>query len=301
MIFKTALALAAASGPNYACDIELIVLGVAQDAGIPQIGNPDDPAWDTGIRGAATSLGLVDRRNGRRYLFEATPDIRKQVQRLDIMSEREPRETLGLDGIFLTHAHIGHYAGLMFLGRESAGTQGVPVYVMPRMGKFLSKNGPWEQLVNLGNIDLQPLADDVAVELEGGISVTPLLVPHRDEYSETVGYRVETPGKSFLFIPDIDGWDEWEHDLAEEVAKVTYSFLDATFNDDTELPGRDMSEIPHPRVPDTMERLAGLGARQRAGVHFIHINHTNRLRSDQGEVYEAGFSVASEGQTFCIA
>ena len=42
---------------------------------------------------------------------------------------------------------MGHYSGLMHLGREAANTSKVPVYAMPRMLEFLAKNGPWNQLL----------------------------------------------------------------------------------------------------------------------------------------------------------
>jgi pyrroloquinoline quinone biosynthesis protein B len=136
----------------------IVVLGVAQDGGVPQAGNPGDPAWDDPVRRKLTaSLALVDPVSGERWMFDATPDFRAQLQRLDRIAPCEPAP--GLAGIFLTHAHIGHYTGLMFLGHVSMGSSGVPVFAMPRMAEFLRSNGPWSQLVRLGNIALHELAD----------------------------------------------------------------------------------------------------------------------------------------------
>jgi pyrroloquinoline quinone biosynthesis protein B len=291
-----------------ACQVEFIILGVGQDAGIPQIGHSDDPAWaDPSAQRLATSAALVDHRTGQRFLFEATPDMRRQMKHLDDLATPSSGP-LGLAGIFLTHAHIGHYAGLMFAGRESASTSGLPVHVMPRLMDFLSTNGPWDQLVTLGNITLQPLQHREPQVLAADIRVTPYLVPHRDEYSETVGYVVEGPSASALFLPDIDDWDQWQarFDIRIEdmVAAVDYAFLDATFFDDNELPGRDMTLIPHPRVADTMARFADAPADIRARIHFIHFNHTNGLR-DPGSVQsrtvrDAGFAIAQEGQRACL-
>ena len=56
------------------------------------------------------------------------------------------------DGIFLTHAHIGHYIGLMYLGKEAMNADQVPVYAMTRMKGFLIQNGPWSQLLKINNI-----------------------------------------------------------------------------------------------------------------------------------------------------
>ena len=292
-----------------ACEIELIVLGAGQDAGAPQFGNPDDPAWqDPSLRLTATSVAVVDHATKERYLFEATPHITDQLNRLDqIVPPAGPNE--GVSGVFLTHAHIGHYAGLMFFGREVAGASGLPVFSMPRMRNFLSTNGPWEQLVAINNIVLNDLAERTPVNVSEKIRVTPYRVPHRDEYSETVGYVIETETKSALFLPDIDSWEEWESDysvrLDTMVSRVDFAFIDATFYDDNELPGRDMSQIPHPRVTESMELLDHLSDEIKARVHFIHYNHTNAIRfpdSPQSQtVLARGFNIAREGDRHCFA
>ena len=41
-----------------------------------------------------------------------------------------------LSGVFLTHAHIGHYTGLMNFGNEAMGTKELPVFCMPKMKSF---------------------------------------------------------------------------------------------------------------------------------------------------------------------
>ena len=291
------------------CDVELIVLGVAQDAGAPQIGNPRDPAWaDSKLARLATSLGLLDYRQGTRYLFEATPDLRVQLQRLD---EHAPHAGpgLGLDGIFLTHAHIGHYAGLMFLGHESAGAAGIPIYAMPRMRGFLQSNGPWDQLVRYNNIVLRSIEAQKEVVIGEKLTVTPYLVPHRDEYSETVGFVISGPTGSVLFLPDIDSWDRWrdEHGISIEdmIRRVDVAFVDATFHDDHELPGRDMSRVPHPRIVESMRRFAEMDAADRSKVRFIHLNHTNAARFENSpahrEIEQRGYRVAREGEIVCLA
>ena len=189
--------------PNTApsCSVQFVVLGTSQDAGTPQIGNSNDPAWENSKdQRLAASVAVVDLRHDNRYLFDATPDIRQQLKDLD-RDFPSTKPNLGLSNIFITHAHIGHYAGLMFLGRESASTKNLKVNVMPRMAEFLENNGPWEQLVSLKNISLEPaLEDGQSYDLEEDLSVTPLLVPHRDEYSETVGFIIKGPSQSILFL-----------------------------------------------------------------------------------------------------
>ena len=277
----------------------LYILGVAQDAGYPQTGCYEKhcmPAWkDDSLKRFAVSLGLIDPSGNKKYMFEATPDFPSQLYDLEVEA---PSERFELAGIFLTHAHIGHYTGLMFLGHEAMGASNVPVYVMPRMMDYLQSNGPWSQLVNYKNITLAPLQADKTQSL-GQIKVTPFLVPHRDEYSEAVGYRIDGPNKSAIFIPDINKWSQWQTSLAELVTTVDYALIDATFYADGELPGRDMSKIPHPYVVESMDILDNLSDQQRNKVWFIHLNHTNpllNLESDESKAVQSrGFNVATEG------
>ena len=276
----------------------ITVLGIAQDGGYPQAGCTAEHClrhW----RGEedkrhVVSLGLTDQASGQNWLFEATPDFTTQLQQL-----QQASGSTNLSGIFLTHAHMGHYAGLLQLGREAMGAKGIPVYVMPRMKKFLENNAPWSQLVALGNIKLILMEQDKPIQLTPTLRVRPLQVPHRDEFSETVGFRIETSEKSLLFIPDIDKWPLWEKDIRAEVARVEVALLDATFYQEGELPNRNMSEIPHPFVAETIALFSPLPAAEKRKVKFIHFNHTNPLMLEGPErdaVKQLGFEVATEGE-----
>ena len=244
------------------------------------------------------SLAIVDPESRQRWIIDATPDFRGQVKALDEVAPSA--SSPGLDGIFLTHAHIGHYTGLAHLGREVMGASKVPVHVMPRMRKFLESSGPWAQLVRLGNIELRPLAAGKATRLNGRITVTPLQVPHRDEYSETVGFKVEGPGGSVLYLPDIDKWERLSTPLETILAGVDVTYLDGTFYGEGELPERNMSGIPHPLIVETLARLSSLPGERRARVRFIHLNHTNPALDPESDaarrLLEAGFAVAREGE-----
>jgi pyrroloquinoline quinone biosynthesis protein B len=294
------LGWAVLASPAAADGVFIRVLGVAQDAGLPQA-NCYEPhcmrAWkERSLRRMAASIAVVDQHAQRKYLFDATPDMREQLYELHRFA---PDGDYELAGVFLTHAHIGHYAGLMHFGHEAAGTRDVPVFAMPRMHQFLSSNGPWDQLVNFRNIELRRLAHAAPVRLDAQLVVTPFLVPHRDEYSETVGYRIDGPKKSAVFIPDIDKWEMWDTDIREVVRSVDYALLDATFFRDGELPGRDMSKIRHPFVSESMALFESFSDEEKARVIFIHMNHTNPLLRDgspeQAEVEERGFRFAREG------
>lgn len=271
----------------------VVVLGIAQDGGYPQAGcnRPDCvAAWrDPKLRRRVASLGIVDPQSGRRWLIDATPDFPLQLRTLDELAPRRANGPI-LDGILLTHAHIGHYLGLAQLGREVLGASAVPVYAMPRMRAFLEHNGPWDQLVHLGNIATRPLQDGQAIPLGERITVTPLLVPHRDEYSETVAFVVHGPSHSILWLPDIDKWEKWPLGLERVLAQVDVAYVDGTFFDPAELPGRDLREIPHPLMTETMARLAG--SPLAAKVRFIHLNQSNPLL----RAPRPGYIVAREGE-----
>lgn len=295
-----AAALLVATSPVQAGDeTYLYVLGITQDAGYPQAGcyRPHcmPPRLDPSLRRLATSLALVDEASATKYLFEATPDINEQLFRLHRVA---PDENFSLGGVFLTHAHIGHYTGLMHFGHEAMGAQGISVYAMPRMRDFLSTNGPWNQLVDYRNIVLRPIEGE-AVEVAPGVDVSSFVVPHRDEYSETVGYRISGRNRSAVFIPDIDKWSKWGVDIRDLVRDSDYALLDATFYQDGEIPGRDMSAVPHPFVTESMTLFESLTDEERQRIIFIHLNHTNPLlRDDSPErdlVRSRGFRVAHEG------
>ena len=279
-----------------------VVLGIAQDGGYPQAGTKESAMWDDAAqRRLVASLGIVDPQSGRRWLVDCTPDFPAQLQRLDRIMPTAG--VPGLGGILLTHAHVGHYAGLIHLGREAMGAQRVPVYAMPRMAAFLGGNGPWELLLRLGNVIIAPLQAGVPVRLDERLTATPLLVPHRDEYSETVAFRIAGPTRTLLWLPDIDKWEKWDAQgtkLEEVLSGVDVAYLDGTFFADGEVPGRSMAEIPHPFVRETIARLAALPAGERRKVRFVHLNRTNPLvRGDaaaRAEVAAAGMAVAEEGE-----
>ena len=273
------------------------VLGIVQDAGYPHIGCEKDCCKAVSPGDYFVScLGLVDKTNNKRYLFDATPDIHNQLNLLEKFSDANL-----VDGIFLTHAHIGHYTGLMYLGREGLGGKNIMVYALKRMSKFLTKNGPWDQLVKLNNISIQTISNKEFVKLSENIFVIPIRVPHRDEYSETVGYKIIGKSKKILFIPDIDKWDEWKKSIIEEVKLVDYAFIDGTFYNGTEL-NRDMREIPHPSIEETLQLFSNQPVAERNKIYFIHINHTNPILTNKNGIRDLveglGFNIAQRGLKF---
>ncbi len=287
----------------------VLVLGTAQDGGFPQIGADHALARaarkDPSLRRYVASLLIVDPRSGKRWLIDATPDLREQVElaRGHPPNRKLPGQRPPLcEGIFLTHAHMGHYTGLMHLGREAYGAKNMPVIASEEMASFLENNGPWSLLVKLRNIELRTLRAGEAVPLAEDLSVLAIDVPHRAEFTGTFAFVVKGPSKSLLYIPDIDKWEKWDNKIEDEIGAVNYALLDGTFYENGEIPGRDMSLIPHPFIEESLRRFEPLPASERAKVHFTHLNHTNPASDPNGaaqrKIKAAGCAVAFDGQVF---
>ena len=280
----------------------ITVLGTAQDGGFPHIGCQRECCANfyngTTKKQKVVALGLIDKDAQKKFLFEATPDISTQLD--DLERNHLKTETI-IDGVFLTHAHIGHYTGLMYFGREALGRKNIPVYTMPKMESFLKSNGPWSQLVDIQNISLTTTKADSLINVTNSVKVTPFLVPHRDEFSETVGYQIQGKKKTALFIPDINKWHLWKKNIVTEVQKVDYAFLDATFLKDGEI-NRPMSEVPHPFIEETIALFKNQPKEIKNKVIFIHFNHTNPAlqpnSQERKELEKLGFRFATEGQNF---
>ena len=278
----------------------LVILGIAQDGGSPQIGCDKSCCkilWEKKIFESVTSVGLIDNVENRFFLIDASPDITKQYQMLKSLSLNG-----SLGGIVLTHAHVGHYSGLLFFGKESLGARKINVYSMPKMSFFLKNNGPWSQLIQDKNIIINQLKNNTIQTLSKYISIKPIIVPHRDEFSETVGYLIKGVLKSALFLPDIDKWEKWDKKIEDFIKNVDYAFIDGTFYNGKEIPHRNMNEIPHPFVIETLERLKNLKKKHKKKVYFIHLNHTNPLLKPNNEItkeiIKRGYNIARTGMKF---
>ncbi len=285
-----------------------IVLGTAQDGGLPQLAGDDlnDVAarQDAARRRLTTSLLVVDPRSHRRWLFDATPDIREQVEFTREHEWPQPTNPGGrpplFDGIFLTHAHVGHYAGLIHLGREAYAAAGQRVFATASMRRFLETNGPWDLLVRANHVTIETVMPDTPVTLAPGLTVTPFVVPHRGEYSDTVGFLIRGPSRAVAYLPDIDKWERWDRPIESLLAQADEALVDGTFFDGSELPGRAMSEIPHPFIVETIARLASLPASERRKVVFTHLNHSNPAADPAGAAADliraAGHRLAADGE-----
>ena len=277
----------------------IYILGNTQDAGLPHIGCQHpfcEDNFNIYEEHYTTSIAVVNSDLKKYILFEATPDITFQLNNL---KRNIFDEFLLPESIYITHAHIGHYTGLMYFGREALGAKDLMVRVLPRMSNFIQNNGPWSQLVDINNIKIKEINFGSSTKELTNIYITPFQVPHRDEYSETAGYIIKGKNKKALFIPDIDKWEKWDRDISQIAKEFDFLLIDATFYDSKEI-NRDISEIPHPLVTETIDLLSGLSIENRNKVYFIHMNHTNMMLDPDSElsrlVLSKGFNIARLGQ-----
>lgn len=286
------------------------VLGTVQDGGLPHAActctRCEAARRDPAQRRWIASLAIVLPESQEVYLVDATPDLREQLDALADVRQPPPGrvDRSPVSGVLLTHAHMGHYLGLAFFGFEAVHTRSLPVYCTPRMGAFLRENGPWSQLVGLQNIDLQEVPPGGSFELGEGIRVTLIRAPHRDEYSDTVGFLIAGPRKRLFYLPDTDSWETWEPPIPQILDGVDIALLDGTFFSLDELPGRSVATIGHPLITQTLELLE---PRVRSGaleVYFTHLNHSNPALEPgspaRREIETRGFHVLEEGQEFSL-
>ncbi|HJM13507.1 MAG TPA: MBL fold metallo-hydrolase [Candidatus Thalassarchaeaceae archaeon] len=281
--------------------VRVAILGIAQDGGVPQAGCNCDRCTtalnDHSLRLHPTSCAVMGE-DGGLHLIEASRAI---AQQLGIASD-----CLGLGGVAipetvcLTHTHLGHIDGLGQFGKEAMGLDSVPLMASSKVLEVViarSLDSPFELVEVCANSPFMPT--------EGcGFRYTLIPIPHRDDQSDTHAILISGPNKTLLFLPDQDSWNQtldlygsegvksWLTDLGVDVA-----LIDGTFWDGNELPGRDLSRIPHPSVSESLSRI---GAKEEGDpdIIFIHLNHSNPLIDEQSpetrEVESMGWAVARQ-------
>lgn len=297
--------------------VTAVILGNMQDAGLPHAGCTCarcTAAFDDPSRGQyAACLGIVDKRNAalrgedaeehrgkaKVYLIDATPDIKFQLNLLaGVLGPHSQRENRlrQPDGIFLTHAHMGHIGGLPQLSKEAMFVNDLPVYATPALCDLLRGTALWSPLV--AELDFRPMPGGATVDLGDGLVVTAVPVPHRDEWGVgTVAFRIQGPQKSLLYLPDIDAWDQWPEAEAM-LSNVDVALVDASFYSPDELGGR--APVAHPLVTDTLKRFAHLADR----LVLTHLNHTNSVldvgSAAETAVHQAEFRIAQTGDSYTL-
>ena len=287
--------------PTQPCS-NILVLGTSQDGGYPQVGCRKkccNEAWENPqLKRLVSSLAILS--GDDCWLIDMTPDFSYQFRMLETTLNGYPN----ISGIFISHAHMGHYIGLLDLGLEVMNANQIPVYVMEKMKSFLEENDPFKQLVELNNIVLKQMEKNTTIQLNENIRITPLLVPHRNEFSETVGFSIQSQDKCLLYIPDINSWDTWEVDIIDLIRCNDILLLDGTFYNDAELPGRNVQDIPHPFLQECLKNFSILEEVDRDKVYFTHLNHTNPVINisspEREEIISQGYHIAEDEMLFTL-
>lgn len=263
--------------------MQVRVLGNAQDGGVPHLGCScevcERARTDPAKQKYASSLLLTG--DSTRYLIDPTPDIRFQL-RGD-----------AIDGVFLSHEHLGHLPGLLYFGTEALDTAQLPVYCTPQLAAFIRTNEPFVQLVDRGQITLTTIQPGSTVDIAGG-AVDVYEVPHRTVHAETLAYQVRDD-RMLLYLSDVDAWTEHSREL---VTAADIALVDGCFWDPDELDR--FEEVPHPAITHSMDVLDPA----ETDIYFTHLNHTNPVLEPESEerqqVEARGFHVAEQGETFSL-
>ncbi|HIE05694.1 MAG TPA: hypothetical protein EYP58_02725 [bacterium (Candidatus Stahlbacteria)] len=262
--------------------MKIKILGSGQDGGVPQIGCRCDVCQKARrfkrYRRFAPSIAVEDEMNRSSVIIDASPDLKYQWQMLDTQ----------IVALLLTHAHYGHYSGLLQFGEEVADIKDLPLWCTRRMGRFLSGNLPFKSLISRKNIRINLINPGKEFRMIG-LTFTAIKVPHRTRVSDTVGYILQSSRKKVIYIPDVD---YWTGGLKREINSADIALLDGTFFSKDEI--RRQQDVPHPPIRKTVELLRDSTTR----IYFTHINHSNPVNKDGRErryVEDKNFKVAHDG------
>ena len=276
------------------------VLGTVQDGGFPHLGCRKEcckKAWkNNDFKKHPSSISIIDEDSKKYWIFDVSPDIKYQLQMLD-------KYDCQLAGVFVTHAHYGHYSGLLEFGLEVGNQKKIPVYVMPQMYDFLYNNFPFKFLHKNQHIELIQINNKISL-LDNKLIIDSFLVPHRNEFSETVGFKIRSQEKSIIYLPDIDNFDNSYFNIVDLIKKNDVIFLDGTFYNKKEINNRDISKIPHPFIEDTMKLLKNLSDNDKKKINFIHFNHTNPVLQngsiEQKNILKSKYSISNENNVLYL-
>ena len=286
--------------------VSLTLLGIAQDGGVPHAGCACSHCMaahrDHQLRRHPVACGVLGA-DGSMHLIEASRSLPDQMR---LWAETVGRGGVARpDSVSLTHVHLGHVDGLGQFGKEVMGVSNLPLYASSSVIAEMEKR---EVMEPFSPSEVSPMQGFEPSE-GCGFELFFVPVPHRDEFADTHAILIRGPSRSALFLPDHDKWDAT---LAEHGAETIRGWLaeigadlaliDGSFWDSGELPGRDMSEIPHPTVSESLLRL-GVRSEGDPEIHFIHLNHSNPLLNQEKEYDELtgmGWGVGWQGQHFSL-
>lgn len=259
------------------------VVGNVQDGGIPHLGCDcdlcvkarNDPREAKYVE--SILLKEANDENTARYLVNATPDIRMQVQ------------WKYLDGIFIPHEGLGHITGLQFFGQEGPDVSELSVFCCDDVENYMMKNDPYRFLIDRDNIQVHDFSDGEEIDIRGG-SIESRQFHHPHLNHDTTAYIIEGENKELFYLADITDFTD---EIVECVEEADIAIIDGTFWSEDEI-GR-FEEVPHPPIRRSLDQFSDTDTE----IYFTHLNHTNpAIKEDSQERQELekrGFNVATQG------
>ena len=300
------------------------VLGAAAGGGYPQwnCNHPnsrrarrDDPAAPP-----RTQSSIAISADGEDwYLFNASPDLRQQINDNDILHPGKDLRHSPIMGAVLTNADVDHVAGLLNL-RES---QPLRIYATQRVLDVLQANTIFNVL-NPKFVSREPMTLNEPLELQKpdgssmNIDITPFAVPGKvalwledeskgkdfgsvEEDTIALHVRDRNGDKSFYYMP---ACARVTPELAECIRGADLIFFDGTLWVDDEMirdgvgikTGQRMGHISVSGEDGTLAALKDLDIKRKI---FIHVNTTNPILFANSEerrtVEDAGWEVSYDG------
>ena len=305
--------------------MEILVLGAAAGGGFPQwnCNCSNCRAFWSGEAGltAQTQSSIAVSADGRRYaLFNASPDLRQQIERNPALHPKTGLRDSPIRAAVLTNGDVDHIAGLLNL-RES---QPFSLYATSRIHDVLAANTVFNVL-NPDFVQRRTFRLDEAVELtetDGtplGLRLTVFPVPGKvalwledasagenfgtvDE--DTVGLEIaDTEGRRVYYIP---GCARMTDDLAARLDGADVVFFDGTLWTDDEMIRQEVGiktgqRMGHISMSGPDGSIAAFEALNVGRKVFIHINNTNPVlrqgSAERAEAEASGWTIAQDGMT----
>jgi len=303
--------------------LQILILGSAAGGGFPQWNCNCDlcqraRAGDPEVKQRTQSSLAVSSGDGKWFLLNASPDLRKQINDNPQLHPKNGRRDSPISGVVLTNADIDHIAGLLNL-RES---QPLSIYATPRVHSVLASNSVY-QVLNPDFVERRDLTLGETTTLSGkdgndnGLSVEPIAVPGKvalfleDPTKENLGSVPEdtialrvtetATGKFFYYLP---GCASMPSELSELLRGAPLVFVDGTVWEDEEMittktgvkTGQRMGHMHLNGDDGTIAAFADLEIDRKI---FVHINNTNPVLDDTSlerkQTEAAGWEVGFDG------
>jgi len=303
--------------------MHITVLGAAAGGGFPQwnCNHPNSRRARARDPKAPmlTQSSLAVSADGERWvLFNASPDLRQQLNDNAVLHPRDALRASPIKAVVLTNADVDHVTGLLTL-RES---QAFNLYATPRVHGVLAGNSIFNVL-NPRFVQRLPMVLETPLALRDpqgdalGFEVIPFAVPGKvalwlenvfkgDNFGsvdeDTVALEVRVKGQTkFFYVP---GCAAMTPPLAARLKGAPLVFFDGTLFVDDEMirdgvgvkTGQRMGHMSVSGPEGTLAAFAALDVKRKV---FIHINTTNPIliadTPERAVVEAAGWEVARDG------